>query len=892
MIAQNALSGQTSLVYSTYVGGSAADAGQGIAVPAQNAVYITGTTTSWNFPWHDNLQPFNGAGDAFVAKFDPTSSGSSSFFYASPLGGTSMVSEPASATGNGIATDGAGHVYVAGFTTSADFPTAITTESPLNGFQQTCGSCQQLSPASDAFLVAITESSSPLPSVFFSVPNINFSGERTAPQFATLLNGGEAPLTISSIQITGANAADFSLSGQGPCLVQSIQPGLTPACSFEVSFTPSNVGPEVADISFTDNAPGSPHILELTGAGQGPLAQVSPAALNFGNQIEGITSQGQVIAVSNAGNTPLSLSFNASGPDVSQFFQSSVSGSCTSVPPLGSCSVQIMFKPTTTGTFHAEMYFTDNSGNVANTKQVVPLTGVGVTTAPIANISPGSLTFGNVTVGSSSSAQSVQLQNQGSAALSLTGISIIGSNAADFAFAPVGNTCPLASGTLAIGAQCSVAVQFAPLSSGATKNASLSFTDNAAGSPQQVALSGASTAAPTLQLSPTSLGFAPQGEGTISPPLDVTILNAGSVSAGISGVTVTGTNSGDFTAANSCAPSLAAGKNCQIGVSFNPSLSTPAGNRSAILNVPGATPPTVALTGPATQAAISVPASINFGSQLAGGSGISQPVTVSNTASGTFAGALSVTSVTKTGTNAGDFAITGDTCTGQNTPPSGTCAIQVAFNPLQSTSCGAGAARSALLTLADNAPGAPHSIALSGTAMDFCFGATPGQGVSEPVPAGQTETFSLQIASFNGLTATAALTCRGAPPLGACTISTTPATTPPVVQVTPTTPGQFQLVVTSTAAGAALPANRRRDKNPENRGPGNILWLAMLSLALFAWAIACAKSPQNLRRDHFARLAWSGDCCWLWPSAWPPAAEVVPRPIRRLERLQELTRSL
>ena len=65
---QDALSGQTSLKYSTYLGGSETDAGQGIAVAAQNAVYVTGKTTSWDFPWHDNLQPFNGAGDAFVAK--------------------------------------------------------------------------------------------------------------------------------------------------------------------------------------------------------------------------------------------------------------------------------------------------------------------------------------------------------------------------------------------------------------------------------------------------------------------------------------------------------------------------------------------------------------------------------------------------------------------------------------------------------------------------------------------------------------------------------------------------------------------------------------------------------------------------------------------------------
>ena len=92
-------------------------------------------TSSWDFPWHDNLQPFNGAGDAFIAKLDPTSAGSASLIYATPLGGTSPVGGRASALGNGVAADNAGHVYVAGATTSGNFPTAVTTENPVNGFQ-------------------------------------------------------------------------------------------------------------------------------------------------------------------------------------------------------------------------------------------------------------------------------------------------------------------------------------------------------------------------------------------------------------------------------------------------------------------------------------------------------------------------------------------------------------------------------------------------------------------------------------------------------------------------------------------------------------------------------------------------------------------------------------
>lgn len=217
--------------------------------------------------------------------------------------------------------------------------------------------------------------------------------------------------------------------------------------------------------------------------------------------------------------------------------------------------------------------------------------------------------------------------------------------------------------------------------------------------------------------------------------LGATAHRLGGAPAGISGVAVTGANSGDFELGNSCAPSLGAGRSCQIGVSFSPGSSAPTGIRSATLNITGDSPPIVSLSGTATLPGISVPSGLNFGNQLSGTAGTAQPVTVTNNSGGPFAGALAIASVAKSGPNTGDFAVTTEACTGQDTPLGGTCAIQVAFKPAQSAMCGAAAeTRSATLVIADNAPGSPHSIPLSGTAMDFCINAPPGQGVSEPIP--------------------------------------------------------------------------------------------------------------------------------------------------------------
>ncbi|QAY65095.1 SBBP repeat-containing protein [Paenibacillus protaetiae] len=106
----------TALVYSTYLGGSANDSGQNIAVDAEGNAYITGRTYSDNFPVTPGAVQtiFGGSSDVFVTKLNPTGS---ALVYSTYLGGTGHD------YGLGIAVDSAGEAYVTGFTASADFPT-------------------------------------------------------------------------------------------------------------------------------------------------------------------------------------------------------------------------------------------------------------------------------------------------------------------------------------------------------------------------------------------------------------------------------------------------------------------------------------------------------------------------------------------------------------------------------------------------------------------------------------------------------------------------------------------------------------------------------------------------------------------------------------------------
>lgn len=112
------------LAYSTYLGGNGTDGGYGIAVDSSGNAYITGETTSTNFPaLNGYTSGSNTNGIAFVSKLNATGT---TLLYSTYLGGTGGES------GNGIALDPNGNVYVTGYTMSTDFPV-------VNGFQTTIG---------------------------------------------------------------------------------------------------------------------------------------------------------------------------------------------------------------------------------------------------------------------------------------------------------------------------------------------------------------------------------------------------------------------------------------------------------------------------------------------------------------------------------------------------------------------------------------------------------------------------------------------------------------------------------------------------------------------------------------------------------------------------------
>jgi hypothetical protein len=148
--------------------------------------------------------------------------------------------------------------------------------------------------------------------------------------------------------------------------------------------------------------------------------------------------------------------------------------------------------------------------------------------------------------------------------LAIDSITITGANASEFNLT---NGC---SASLAADSSCGLTVTFTPTATG-NATASVTFTDNAAGSPQTVSLTGvgAATGAPVVSLSPATLNFNGEAVG-MSVMQQTTLTNTGTAVLDIDSIGITGANAEEFSQTNTCGEALAANANCTITVTFTP----------------------------------------------------------------------------------------------------------------------------------------------------------------------------------------------------------------------------------------------------------------------------------------------------------------------------------
>jgi hypothetical protein len=206
------------------------------------------------------------------------------------------------------------------------------------------------------------------PDVILNPPAVAFGYQiphvPTSTHTVTLENLGRSALTITSITVTGPQNKEFTESNT---CGSSVNAG--GSCTIGIIFTPATTGVRSATLNITDNAPGSPQTVALSGTGAFPAASLTPASLAFPSQVVGTISTPQVVTLSNTGASLISiLQISYSG----DFSETSNCGAA--LPVGGSCQISVTFIPTVAGNRAGELSITDNA---TGSPQTVPLSGVG-----------------------------------------------------------------------------------------------------------------------------------------------------------------------------------------------------------------------------------------------------------------------------------------------------------------------------------------------------------------------------------------------------------------------------------------------------------------------------------------------------------------------------------
>ena len=421
---------------------------------------------------------------------------------------------------------------------------------------------------------------------------------------------------------------------------------------------------------------------------------LTPSSLSFPVTNVGSSSVAQVVTVKNTGTSTLFLNSEIIGGTNASSFLKSTTSCGTSLAVGSSCNVSVQFKPTAEGSLSASLSISDSA---TGSPQSVALSGTGG--APVASFTPTSIVFPVTAVGATSAAKAVTIENTGNTTLFLNSEYVTGTSASSYL--KTSTTC---GASLAVGASCTVSLEFEPTAEGPLI-AYLAMGDNAAGSPQMVKLSGTGSA-PLTTFSPTSLTFATTTVGATSAAQTVTLSNTGNATLFLTSETITGTGASSYVKTGStCGSYVTAGNSCTVSIAFNPAAEgVQIGYLSVADNAAGS-PQTVKLSGTGSAPVVSLsPTSLSFANATVGTTSSAQTVTVKNAGNAT----LTFSSVSVTGANASSFIKSASTC-GSSLTAGSSCTISIEFQP---TATGP---LSAALSLVDNAAGSPQSVPLSGT---------------------------------------------------------------------------------------------------------------------------------------------------------------------------------
>jgi hypothetical protein len=392
-------------------------------------------------------------------------------------------------------------------------------------------------------------------------------GQLSTEQFITITNSGGVNLNSISATITqGASFVLGAAAGQtNPC---SNSTELVPnsSCTIGIQFDPAATGTQTGTLTISDAL--RTQTVALSGSGLTPPALgVSSTSLSFATQAVGQSSLPQTVTITNTGQASMAgVDFaitQASGSGFSCSPNACSALTCAALASGASCSVQVVFTPTSAGGAGAQLVLTSPTAGVAPVS--VQLTGNGLAASGL-NASPPQLLFPIVLPGQTSQTKTVTVSYTGTG--SASGLVLT----ATPPFSLVQNTCAIAPATLASGASCTTGVQFSPSLNGPYAG-TLTITSASVSNTVSLPLSGTGGTPGTIQPQPSAVAFQQTGVGLYSSATTVTFANP----LGNPDLTnfALGVTPGFRLVNNICPTTLFAGSSCTSGVEFAPASPGP-----------------------------------------------------------------------------------------------------------------------------------------------------------------------------------------------------------------------------------------------------------------------------------------------------------------------------
>ena len=518
-----------------------------------------------------------------------------------------------------------------------------------------------------------------------SVTNLSFGNVAVGNnkiQSMTITNTGTAAINLTDASITGAG---YTVAGGNSTItIPAGQSG-----TLQIQLAPVSAGVINGSLSIASNAANSPLRIALTGTGTEPVLAVSPGKIQFGNVKVG-QSTTQAVTLVNDGNVDLVLSaaqISGSGFAMSGLtFPSTISAS-------KNLSFNVKFTPSGTQGMTGSIKFVDNA---PNSTQSVDLAGTGTSENAALVATPGSVSFGNVTVGSSGT-QSVTLTNSGASAIGISQAAATGTGFSISGLSPM---------TLNAGQTTNFTAKFSPTATGSAAG-SVSITSNASNPTLSIDLAGVGTQ-PHLSANPSAVSFGSLAVGN-SSLISVTLTNTGTGSVAVSSGSASGAS---FSISGLSAATLNAGQSTSFNVKFAPTVAGAAsGSVSIVSNAPGS-PLAISLSGTATQSQPGLtinPTNVPFGN-ISVGSNTSQNITLTNSGNAV----VNITGAAASGTG---FGLSG--LGTQSINPGASLTFAATFAPTTAGNV------TGSISVLSNAPNSPAVITLSGAGVQGQLIANP-----------------------------------------------------------------------------------------------------------------------------------------------------------------------